>query len=310
MSKLLILGDRHIFDQDELSTLNTIFETISHISYKDTNSQDAISQIETINSNDEKSIIVLNTKARIPNDLLKYLVNLESEKTNYMDLEGFLEKTLRKYYIPADQTNISFLEKIKPYTISRYILKKIIDWSAVLLIGVSTSPVMLYAVYRIKKESPGPVIYKQNRVGLNGREFTCYKFRSMKLNAEKMGAQFASTSDKRVFKWGQTMRHARIDELPQLWNVLKGDMHLVGPRPERKVWIDDFEKSIPYYRERQIVRPGLTGWAQVMYPYGSNAYDAKQKLMYDLYYIKYWSLWFEIKIIWKTIIVVLSKRGV
>jgi lipopolysaccharide/colanic/teichoic acid biosynthesis glycosyltransferase len=132
----------------------------------------------------------------------------------------------------------------------------------------------------------------------------------MYLDAEKNGAQFATEDDDRVYAWGETMRATRIDELPQLWNVLNGDMHLIGPRPERKVWIEEFEKEIPYYNERHIIKPGLTGWAQVLYPYGVNAYDAKQKLMYDLYYIKHWSLWLEIKTVWKTIIVIIYRKGV
>ena len=101
----------------------------------------------------------------------------------------------------------------------------------------------------------------------------------------------------------------RIDELPQILNVLLGQMHLIGPRPERRFWVEKFEQLIPYYSERHIVRPGITGWAQVMYPYGQNAEDAKQKLMYDLYYIKHWSIWLEIKIIYKTALIVLSKKG-
>ena len=106
------------------------------------------------------------------------------------------------------------------------------------------------------------------------------------------------------------MRKTRIDEVPQILNVLKGEMHFIGPRPERKYWIEQFEKEIPYYNERHLIRPGITGWAQVMYPYGANAQDAKQKLMYDLYYIKYWNAWLELKVVGKTILIVLGKKGV
>jgi lipopolysaccharide/colanic/teichoic acid biosynthesis glycosyltransferase len=106
----------------------------------------------------------------------------------------------------------------------------------------------------------------------------------MRLDAEKDGAQFATENDPRIFPWGETMRKTRIDELPQMLNVLKGEMHFIGPRPERKYWTDQFEKEIPYYSERHLVAPGITGWAQVMYPYGASTEDAKQKLMYDLYY--------------------------
>jgi lipopolysaccharide/colanic/teichoic acid biosynthesis glycosyltransferase len=152
-------------------------------------------------------------------------------------------------------------------------------------------------------------MFKQLRIGLNGKDFKCNKFRSMNLDAEKNGAQFACIDDTRVFAFGEFMRKTRIDELPQMLNVFKGEMHLIGPRPERKIWTDKFEEIIPYYNERHLVRPGITGWAQVMYPYGENAEDAKQKLMYDLYYIKHWSLLLELKIVYKTIMVVLGRKG-
>ena len=132
----------------------------------------------------------------------------------------------------------------------------------------------------------------------------------MTTDAEKDGPKWASKNDSRITGWGKIMRATRIDELPQLWNVLKGEMSFVGPRPEREYFIQQLEKEIPYYNERHLVRPGITGWAQVMYPYGANTEDAKQKLMYDLYYIKHWSIVLEIKVVWKTILVVLGKKGV
>ncbi|MFA7070704.1 MAG: sugar transferase, partial [Sulfurimonas sp.] len=128
-------------------------------------------------------------------------------------------------------------------------------------------------------------------------------------NSDKDGAMFACEGDERVFPWGEIMRKTRIDELPQMLNVLRGEMHLIGPRPERKVWIEQFEKEIPYYNERHLVRPGITGWAQVNYRYASGVDDTKQKLMYDLYYIKHYSVWLDIKIIYKTIMVVLGRKG-
>jgi len=170
-------------------------------------------------------------------------------------------------------------------------------------------PVMLLSKKKIQKQSPGQILFKQDRVGYKNKEFTCIKFRSMRLDAEKDGAQFASENDPRVYPWGETMRKTRLDELPQMINILKGEMHLIGPRPERKYWIDQFEKEIPYYHERHLVRPGITGWAQVMYPYGEGIIDAKQKLMYDLYYIKYWSILLELKIVWKTAMIVIGKKG-
>jgi lipopolysaccharide/colanic/teichoic acid biosynthesis glycosyltransferase len=128
-------------------------------------------------------------------------------------------------------------------------------------------------------------------------------------DAEKGKPQFASKDDPRIFKWGAFMRKTRIDELPQLWNVIKGDMHMIGPRPERKYWVDKFKETIPFYDQRHLIKPGITGWAQVNYPYGANEEDAYQKLLYDLYYIKNWSLWLEIKTIFKTIQVMVGGKG-
>ena len=225
-------------------------------------------------------------------------------------LENFFEKYLHKVYIPIKCYDNKYLDNIKPYTKFQYIIKRIIDYSIAIPLGVASSLIMLYAIYRIKKESPeGPIIFKQKRVGKDGKEFICYKFRSMIPDAEKGKPQFASKNDPRVFKWGAFMRKTRIDELPQLWNVLKGDMHMIGPRPERKYWVDQFNEKIPFYNKRHIIAPGITGWAQVNYPYGANIEDAREKLMYDLFYIKNWSLWLEIKTIFKTAIVMIRKKG-
>jgi lipopolysaccharide/colanic/teichoic acid biosynthesis glycosyltransferase len=133
----------------------------------------------------------------------------------------------------------------------------------------------------------------------------------MRLDVENDGAKFASKDDPRIFAFGATMRKTRIDEIPQLFNIVKNEMSLIGPRPERRYWIEkDFEQNIPYYSQRHIIKPGITGWAQVMYPYGNGIEDARQKLMYDLYYIKHWSILLELKVIWKTIMVVLGKKGI
>ncbi|MGL4307993.1 MAG: sugar transferase, partial [Cetobacterium sp.] len=141
------------------------------------------------------------------------------------------------------------------------------------------------------------------------KEFMVHKFRSMRADAEKNGAQWAQVNDPRVTKFGNFMRKTRIDELPQLLNVIKGEMSFIGPRPERKVFIEELEKQIPYYGLRHMVKPGLTGWAQVMYPYGATVEDAKNKLEYDLYYIKAHSLYLDIIILFKTLKTVVFGRG-
>jgi len=306
---MIILGERHQFSVMELNILHEKFNSIDTIIYRNIDAQKVILQIDSYLDQSTRSVILLNTWARIPNELLTYLVKLESRGIRYLSTESFLEQYLEKCYVPEDQTNISFLEKIKPYSLAGYLLKRFVDYIGIGILLLFTWPFMLYAIYKIQKESPGSILFKQERVGLDGKEFTCYKFRSMRMDAEKDGAKFASENDPRVFPWGETMRKTRIDELPQLWNVLRGDMHIIGPRPERKYWIEQFEKEIPYYHERHLVKPGITGWAQVNYPYGASTKDAKQKLMYDLYYIKYWNLWLEIKTSILTLIVMKGKKG-
>ena len=167
---------------------------------------------------------------------------------------------------------------------------------------------MIYSKYRINNESPGKLCFKQMRVGRKEKEFCCVKLRSMHQNAEKNGAKFAIDDDPRTYPWGKVIRHRKIDELLQIWNIFKGDMHLVGPRPERKIWTKEFQKVIPYYGQRHLVAPGITGLAQIKYQYGSGKLDAKEKLMYDLYYIKNWSLKLELEVIWKTFLFLLTKR--
>jgi exopolysaccharide biosynthesis polyprenyl glycosylphosphotransferase len=311
MSSLLILGEQHKFSELEIEELENKFADVNFIAYKDMDTDYIIGLISDLIENSEKTIILLNTKALIPSELLRYLTsNIKTNKIEYLTIQTFMEKYLLKSYVPYDLTDISFLEKVKPFSLIEKSIKAIFEYIIVIALLLITSPVMIYTVFRIRKDSPGPVLFKQKRVGKDGQEFECIKFRSMHLDAEKDGAKFATEDDDRIYPWGKFMRTTRIDELPQLWNVLRGDMHLVGPRPERKVWIEQFEKEIPYYNERHIIKPGLTGWAQVLYPYGANAYDAQQKLMYDLYYIKHWSLWLEAKTIWKTVMVVLYRKGV
>ncbi len=161
----------------------------------------------------------------------------------------------------------------------------------------------------IKITSKGPVFYKQSRVGLNSKNFYVIKFRTMRTDAEKDGAVWAKKNDDRVTKVGNFMRKTRIDELPQFINILKGEMALIGPRPERPEFVTDLKKSIPFYDFRHLVRPGLTGWAQVSYPYGASVEDALEKLQYDLYWIKERSFWFDLKITIRTVTVMLTGFG-
>ncbi|MDH4186410.1 MAG: TIGR03013 family PEP-CTERM/XrtA system glycosyltransferase [Nitrospira sp.] len=161
----------------------------------------------------------------------------------------------------------------------------------------------------IRVDSPGPVFYRQVRVGLRGRPYMIWKFRSMRQDAEKSGPQWAQANDSRVSRVGWWLRKTRIDELPQLVNVLKGEMSLVGPRPERPVFVEELRKAIPYYDLRHTVRPGVTGWAQVRFRYGASQEDAHSKLQYDLYYLKNLSFILDMKILIRTIRVVMLGEG-
>jgi lipopolysaccharide/colanic/teichoic acid biosynthesis glycosyltransferase len=162
----------------------------------------------------------------------------------------------------------------------------------------------------IKLETPGPAIFSQERVGLLGRRFNVYKFRSMRQDAEiKTGPTWARENDDRITKVGNFLRKARLDELPQVWNVLCGDMSFIGPRPERPYFVDLLKSKIRYYELRHYVKPGITGWAQVMYPYGASVEDSYRKLQYDLYYAKNISLQLDLLILLKTIKVVAAGQG-
>ncbi|MGL5124100.1 MAG: exopolysaccharide biosynthesis polyprenyl glycosylphosphotransferase [Fusobacteriaceae bacterium] len=188
-------------------------------------------------------------------------------------------------------------------------IKRVFDIILSVIIGVITLPIMMLAYIIVGLESKGPIIFSQKRVGKNNVEFNVHKFRSMRNDAEKDGAKWAQVNDPRVTKFGNFMRKTRIDELPQLWNVLKGEMSFIGPRPERMVFIKELEKTIPYYNLRHLVKPGLTGWAQVMYPYGASIEDAKNKLEYDLYYVKNQNMHLDMVIIFRTLKTIIFGKG-
>jgi sugar transferase (PEP-CTERM system associated) len=181
----------------------------------------------------------------------------------------------------------------------------------VALIGTILSlPLLPFIVLAVKLDSLGPVLYRQQRVGRRGAIFSCYKFRTMRVDAEAdTGATWAADDDPRITRVGRFLRTTRLDEIPQLWCVLKGDMHFVGPRPERPEFVEWLSKEIPYYGVRHVVRPGITGWAQVQYKYGNTLEDAREKLQYDLFYIKNASVGLDFWIVFQTIKIVILGRG-
>ena|SRR3989440_916448 len=175
--------------------------------------------------------------------------------------------------------------------------------------GILSLPIAIIAAVLIKLESRGPVLYKQERVGKNGRTFKLMKFRSMRVDAEKDGPVWAKTDDQRMTRVGRVIRKIRVDELPQFWNILRGEMNFVGPRPERPHFVSQLAEEIPYYEQRHLIAPGLTGWAQINYPYGASIEDAKQKLQYDLYYLKNQSLALDATIMFETTKTILFGKG-
>lgn len=227
-----------------------------------------------------------------------------------IDLLTFLERETGR--VKVDLMNPSWLIFSEGFSINlgSRLASRVLDVVVTSTMLLVLSPVMLFAALAIWIEDGRPVLYRQRRVGLMGKAFTVYKFRSMIKDAEADGkARWAGTTDQRVTRLGRIFRKLRIDELPQLVNVLRSDMSLVGPRPERPEFVQQLSTTIPYYHERHVVKPGLTGWAQLCYPYGASEQDTMEKLQYDLYYIKHKSVLFDLMVLLQTVEVVFWGKG-
>jgi sugar transferase (PEP-CTERM system associated) len=238
------------------------------------------------------------------------LVSCKLMGVRIIDYPNFYESMTGK--IPVESINPSWLVQSNGFLITPFIrsMKRILDIVLSSLLLLITLPFFPALVVLVKYKSPGPVFHFQKRVGENGKEFTIYKFRTMGTDAEsKGGVAWAKENDPRVTRFGQFFRKTRIDELPQLVNVLKGEMSFIGPRPERPEFVEQICGITPYYMERHAVKPGITGWAQVMYPYGASLGDSVEKLRYDLYYINNLSIFLEFLIVFETIKVILFRRG-
>ncbi len=230
-------------------------------------------------------------------------VRVEDATTTYERVTG---------KILIDDLRPSWLIFSDGFRVSRVtrLMKRTIDLGLSVILAILTLPLMIVTALLVAIEDGRPIFYRQERVGENGRTFTLAKFRSMRKDAEKGGKPiWARDGDDRITRIGRFIRKTRLDELPQLWNVVRGDMSFVGPRPERPFFVDQLTKEIPFYQQRHTVKPGLTGWAQVKYRYGSSLDDSMEKLRYDLYYIKNLSVIFDLTIVFDTVKVVLFRKG-
>ena len=241
---------------------------------------------------------------------LRELLDCKLQGVRVVDMATHFEKTLGQ--IRLDSVSAGWLIFGDGFSqgLARTVFKRLFDVVCALVLLVLASPVILLTGLLILIESGGPILYLQERVGLNGRLFNVVKFRSMRTDAEHDGQpRWAAARDDRATRVGRIIRNLRIDELPQLFSVLNGDMSLVGPRPERPYFVDRLTQEIPYFAVRQSVKPGVTGWAQVRYHYGSSVEDSAEKLQYDLYYVKNHTLFLDLVILFETVGVVLTAKG-
>jgi len=241
---------------------------------------------------------------------LSDLLRIKTAGVHVNDFSSFIERETGR--VDLDTVNPSWLIFSDGFSSGRAVssvAKRIFDVAASFLLLVLTTPVIALFALLVKLDSRGPAFFRQTRVGLYGQTFDLVKLRSMRTDAEAAGAQFAAKDDPRVTRIGRFIRKVRIDELPQCWSVLKGEMSFVGPRPERPEFVAGLEEQLPYYAERHMVKPGITGWAQINYPYGANLQDSRHKLEYDLYYAKNYTPFLDLLILLQTLRVVLWHEG-
>lgn len=314
-SRLLYLGDL----QGKLPMLREIKNYITEQNIFVTDAHDELLSYGFLNAIDFQESLLDDNWSTIIVDSNDSFTDSESAKLVSLKLQGIDIKTFSDYYeehlfkIPVLELEDDFLISSNNFFVQTSTftdkLKRIIDIFFSILILVLSSPLLLVVAFLINLGSAGGVIYSQNRVGLNGKVFKVFKLRSMRANAEKNGVEWSKENDPRITKIGKFIRATRIDEIPQCWNVLKGDMSLIGPRPERPEFTTILSERIPYYDLRHLVKPGLSGWAQVMYPYGSSEEDALKKLEYDLYYIKNQSFSLEVGIFLRTVMTIVMNKG-
>jgi exopolysaccharide biosynthesis polyprenyl glycosylphosphotransferase len=261
-------------------------------------------------ADDSCGVVVWNSNHLDPKQQ-ELLIDLKQNGFDVLPLALWCESALQRF--PPElltTTDLFWLEfqGSKSYGIQRRV-KRLGDISLALFLLLITSPLILLAALAIWLEDRQSIFYSQERSGLHGKPFLIWKLRSMRADAEKFGPQWVKKQDSRITKVGSLLRRSRLDELPQLWAVIKGDMSLIGPRPERPHFEEELEREIPHYRLRYSIRPGLSGWAQVNYPYAASIRDAANKLSYDLYYLRNLSIWLDLLVMLKTVRLVFNAEG-
>lgn len=315
---VLIFGSNHIDNNIQEDIINTLdYNYIGYISNNKTRATKYLigkyDEMESIIVKNNVDILVIVKDIKSP-DFKKYSKRIFDLKINglkIMNYEEFNEDIQKK--IDINKINEEWILQSNGFDIlnneMQRNIKRGMDLILALILMVVLSPLALITAIIIKCESKGPVIFKQTRIGENMKPFKVYKFRSMKLHDPKKYSKYTLDCDTRVTKFGKFIRKTRIDELPQLWNILKGTMSFIGPRPEWDILAKDYAEQINYYNLRHLIKPGITGWAQVMFPYGESLDDAKRKLEYDLYYLKHQDLILDVLIVAKTAKAVLFGKG-
>lgn len=306
-------------DEESEGTIIVGSETMARKLYSDIVGQDRTADFRVLDYPDLNPLLQRETISRVvvadpeirqESDAAKALIDLKLRGVRVESAVEAFERASRKIWIDGlSPERLIFANGFCPSKCYAG-LKRIADLALSMTLLAATAPVMAVIAAMIKLETPGPVVFSQERVGMLGRRFTVYKFRSMRQDAERhTGPTWAKENDDRVTRFGAFLRKTRLDELPQVWNVLRGDMSFIGPRPERPYFVDLLNSKIRYYDLRHYVKPGITGWAQVMYPYGASIEDAYHKLEYDLYYAKNISLKLDLLILLKTVGVVIKGEG-
>jgi lipopolysaccharide/colanic/teichoic acid biosynthesis glycosyltransferase len=288
----------------------TYYKVVS--TYLNSDDSDPISENKLLENNIDSLIINTRSYNHFSKQMENMLVNSLLSGKEVLTYTSFYESTYEA--LPIDSHNDSLYEVLQLSNnkihyiqgIANFTFNFFLTFVSGLAFLLSIPFVFLLNIFL----NPGPLFYTQLRVGKHGKEYKVFKFRSMVVDAEKKGAKMATKNDARVTKFGKVLRKFRVDELPQVWSIIRGDMSFIGPRPERKVFVDKLNEVTPFYNVRHLVKPGISGWAQVKYKYGENLEDSIRKLEYDLYYIKNKSIVLDLRIIFKTLSTILFSRGI